>query len=57
MSNKRGRKINSKLVARRYDKWLFLEPHIIVSRFKSVINGIINYYQGCEQRSDLYELL
>jgi len=57
MSNKRGRKINSKLVARRYDKWLFLEPHVIVSRFKSVIKGIINYYQGCEQRSDLYELL
>ena len=57
MSNKKGRKINSKIVARRYDKWLFLEPHVIVSRFKYVINGIINYYQGCEQRSDLYELL
>lgn len=57
MSNKRGRKVNSKLVARRYDKWLFLQPNVIVSRFKSVISGIIYYYQGCEQRSDLYELL
>jgi len=57
MSNKKGRKINYKLVPRIYDKWLFLEPHIIVSRFKSVINGTIEYYQGCEQRSDLYEIL
>lgn len=57
MANKKGRKINYKIVARRYDKWLFLEPHVIVSRFKSIIATIVNYYQGCEQRSDLYELL
>lgn len=56
MSSRRG-KINSKLVARRYDKWLFLPPQDIVKRFKSVIKGIIQYYQGCQQRSDLYELL
>jgi group II intron reverse transcriptase/maturase len=56
MSNRRG-KINSKLVARRYDKWLFLSPQDIVKRFKSVLRSIIQYYQGCQQRSDLYELL
>lgn len=56
MSNRRG-KVNSKLVARRYDKWLFLPPKDIVRRYKSVISGIIQYYQGCQQRSDLYELL
>jgi len=56
MSNKRG-KANSKLVARRFDKWLFLQPHEIVSRYRSIMTGIINYYQGCGQRSDLYELL
>jgi hypothetical protein len=56
ISNRRG-KINSKLVARRYDKWLFLPPQDIVKRFNSVIKGTIQYYQGCQQRSDLYELL
>lgn len=56
MPNRRG-KINSKLVARRYDKWLFLPPQDIVKRFKSVIQSTIHYYQGCQQRSDLYELL
>jgi hypothetical protein len=56
MSNRRG-KINSKLVARRYDKWLFLQPEEIVKRFNSTMSAIINYYQGCGQRSDLYELL
>ncbi len=56
MPNRRG-KINSKLVARRYDKWLFLSPQDIVKRFKSVIQSTIHYYQGCQQRSDLYELL
>jgi group II intron reverse transcriptase/maturase len=56
MSNKRG-KANSKLVARRFDKWLFLQPHEIVSRYRSIMVGLINYYQGCGQRSDLYELL
>jgi hypothetical protein len=57
MSNKKGRKINSKIVARRFDKWLFLEPHAIVINFNSVIHSIVNYYVGCEQRSDLYELI
>lgn len=56
MPNRRG-KTNSKLVARRYDKWLFLPPQDIVKRFKSVIQSTIHYYQGCQQRSDLYELL
>lgn len=56
MANRRG-KINSKIVARRYDKWLFLQPERIVQRFKNIMTSIINYYQGCEQRSDLYELL
>ena len=56
MSNRKG-KINRKLVARRYDKWLLLPPQDIVRRFKSVIQSIIHYYEGCGQRSDLYELL
>lgn len=56
MSNRRG-KVNSKLVARRCDKWLFLPPQDIVRRFRMVIRGIVQYYQGCQQRSDLYELL
>jgi group II intron reverse transcriptase/maturase len=56
MSNRRG-KVNSKLVARRCDKWIFLQPEEIVKRYRSIMTALIHYYQGCQQRSDLYEVL
>lgn len=56
MPNNLG-KVNNKLVARRCDKWIFLQPEEIVRRYRDIIRTLVNYYQGCQQRSDLYEVL
>jgi group II intron reverse transcriptase/maturase len=48
---------NIKYVARRVDKWIFLQEDFeVVKKFNSVLRGIANYYCGTEYPSALYEL-
>ena len=48
---------NIKYVARRVDKWIFLQEDFeVVKRFNAVLRGIANYYCGTEYPSALYEL-
>lgn len=56
---KKGNKKGSgeRIVARRQDKWLFLQPYFIVQRFNAVVRGLVNYYSGSERLSDLYHVL
>jgi len=45
---------SSKMVARRLDKWLFLDsPYEVILRFNSVIRGVAYYYSGSTYRSVL----
>jgi group II intron reverse transcriptase/maturase len=39
-----------------YIKYSMLEDHMIVSRFSSVIRGLLNYYSCINQRSDLWKV-
>jgi len=52
---KKGNK--GKYVPRRCDKLLFGSPLMIISRYKAIFNGLINYYRGSERLSDLYNFL
>ncbi len=48
---------NIKYVARRVDKWIFLQEDFeVVKRFNAVLRGIANYYCGTEHPSALDEL-
>ena len=55
MISKKGK--NKKLVARRMDKWIFLDEYDIINRFNSVVRGLINYYSGSDRISILYEII
>ena len=44
-------------VAKKQDKYMFMEPYYIVQRYNSVARGLINYYSGSERLSHLYRLL
>jgi hypothetical protein len=44
-------------VARKQDKYMFMEPYYIVQRYNAVVRGLINYYSGSERLSHLYRLL
>nr|QYB22879.1 hypothetical protein [Nitzschia ovalis] len=48
---------NTKYVARRVDKWIFLpDDSEVVKRYNAVMRGIANYYCGTEYPSALQEL-
>ena len=54
----KGKRNNTtRYVARKQNKFLFLEPYFIVQRFNSIVRGVVNYYSGSERLSNLYNFL
>ncbi|MEO1374953.1 MAG: reverse transcriptase domain-containing protein [Cyanobacteria bacterium J06635_10] len=47
----------SRHVARKQDKYVFMEPYIIIQRYNAVVRGLINYYSGSERLSNMYHLI
>jgi group II intron reverse transcriptase/maturase len=48
---------NTKHVARRVDKWIYLVgDNVVINRFNAVLRGLAYYYSGSEYPSALYEL-
>jgi group II intron reverse transcriptase/maturase len=50
-------KNTERYVGRRQDKYCHMQPYDIISRYNSVVRGLINYYRGSERLSVLYNLL
>ena len=50
-------KNTERYVGRRQDKYCHMQPYDIISRYNSVVRGLINYYRGSERPSVLYNLL
>ena len=48
---------NTKYVAKRVDKWIFLAgDNVVINRFNAVLRGLAHYYSGSEYPSALYGL-